>query len=91
MAGLMSSRRGREWLLLWPARGAVGFRGQRKCPRPKVMIVVVDGGVVVMRAADCVIKDPDRDIDPHVQEAHTRGNQATSGPGETRLARRGPG
>jgi len=59
------------WLLLWPALWALWIAGAGR-PRPKVLIVFVLG-VVVMRAAGCVINDfADRDIDPHVRRTRDR-------------------
>jgi 4-hydroxybenzoate polyprenyltransferase len=59
------------WLLLWPALWAMWIAGAGQ-PRPKVLIVFV-AGVVVMRAAGCVINDfADRDIDPYVRRTRDR-------------------
>ena len=59
------------WLLLWPAPGHSGVAGEG-APNQKVLIVFVLG-VVVMRAAGCVINDfADRDIDPHVRRTRDR-------------------
>src|SRR5258708_13558442 len=59
------------WLLLWPALWALWIAGSAR-PRPEVLLVFVLG-VVVMRAAGCVINDfLDRDIDPHVQRTRDR-------------------
>src|SRR5579862_1015445 len=59
------------WLLLWPALWALWVAGAGK-PNPRVLIVFVLG-VVVMRAAGCVINDfADRDIDPHVRRTRDR-------------------
>jgi len=59
------------WLLLWPALWALWIAGAGR-PRPQVLLVFVLG-VVVMRAAGCVINDfLDRDIDPHVQRTRDR-------------------
>jgi 4-hydroxybenzoate polyprenyltransferase len=59
------------WLLLWPALWALWVAGAGR-PEPKVLIVFVLG-VVVMRAAGCVINDfADRDIDPHVRRTRDR-------------------
>ncbi|HYL03237.1 MAG TPA: 4-hydroxybenzoate octaprenyltransferase [Steroidobacteraceae bacterium] len=59
------------WLLLWPALWALWIAGAGQ-PRPKVLIVFV-AGVVVMRAAGCVINDfADRDIDPYVRRTRDR-------------------
>src|SRR5205823_11765884 len=59
------------WLLLWPALWALWIAGSGR-PRPQVLGVFVLG-VVVMRAAGCVINDfLDRDIDPHVQRTRDR-------------------
>src|SRR5256886_17057594 len=55
------------WLLLWPALWALWIAGSGR-PRPQVLLVFVLG-VVVMRAAGCVINDfLDRDIDPRWEE-----------------------
>jgi 4-hydroxybenzoate polyprenyltransferase len=59
------------WLLLWPALWALWIAGQGT-PNQKILIVFVLG-VVVMRAAGCVINDfADRDIDPHVRRTRDR-------------------
>src|SRR6202050_5794859 len=59
------------WLLLWPALWALWLAGAGR-PRPRVRIVFVLG-VVVMRAAGCVINDfADRDIDPHIRRTRDR-------------------
>jgi 4-hydroxybenzoate polyprenyltransferase len=59
------------WLLLWPALWALWIAGEGQ-PHPKVLIVFVLG-VIVMRAAGCVINDfADRDIDPHVRRTRDR-------------------
>ena len=59
------------WLLLWPALWALWISGNGQ-PRPRILIVFVLG-VVVMRAAGCVINDfADRDIDPHVRRTRDR-------------------
>jgi 4-hydroxybenzoate polyprenyltransferase len=59
------------WLLLWPALWALWIAGDGT-PDQKVLIVFVLG-VVVMRAAGCVINDfADRDIDPHVRRTRDR-------------------
>jgi 4-hydroxybenzoate polyprenyltransferase len=59
------------WLLLWPALWALWVAGEG-APHQKVLIVFVLG-VVVMRAAGCVINDfADRDIDPHVRRTRDR-------------------
>src|SRR5512136_2219798 len=59
------------WLLLWPPLWALWIAGAGR-PKPKVLIVFVLG-VVVMRAAGCVINDfADRDIDPHVRRTRDR-------------------
>lgn len=58
-------------LLLWPALWALWIAGQGK-PRPVVLAVIVLG-VVLMRAAGCVINDyADRDFDPHVERTRSR-------------------
>jgi 4-hydroxybenzoate polyprenyltransferase len=59
------------WLLLWPALWALWIAGEGQ-PNQKVLIVFVLG-VVVMRAAGCIINDfADRDIDPHVRRTRDR-------------------
>src|SRR5262245_64527862 len=59
------------WLLLWPALLALWVAGAGR-PEPQVLIVFVVG-VMVMRAAGCVINDfADRDIDPHVRRTRDR-------------------
>ena len=58
-------------LLLWPALWALWIAGQGR-PKPLVLAVIV-AGVVVMRAAGCVINDyADRDFDPHVARTRLR-------------------
>ncbi|MFM8331456.1 MAG: 4-hydroxybenzoate octaprenyltransferase [Candidatus Methylumidiphilus sp.] len=58
-------------LLLWPALWALWIAGQG---RPNVLVLtVIVAGVVVMRAAGCVINDyADRDFDPHVERTKLR-------------------
>jgi 4-hydroxybenzoate polyprenyltransferase len=59
------------WLLLWPALWALWIAGAGR-PTPRVLIIFVLG-VVVMRAAGCVINDfIDRDIDPRVRRTRDR-------------------
>jgi 4-hydroxybenzoate polyprenyltransferase len=59
------------WLLLWPALWALWIAGDGH-PNPRVLIVFVLG-VIVMRAAGCVINDfADRDIDPYVRRTRDR-------------------
>lgn len=59
------------WLLLWPALWALWVAGAGR-PHQKVLIVFALG-VIVMRAAGCVINDfADRDIDPHVKRTRER-------------------
>jgi 4-hydroxybenzoate polyprenyltransferase len=59
------------WLLLWPALWALWVAGAGR-PNPRVLVIFVLG-VVVMRAAGCVINDfADRDIDPHVRRTRDR-------------------
>jgi len=59
------------WLLLWPALWALWIAGRGR-PNPQVLIIFVLG-VVVMRAAGCVINDfADRNIDPHVRRTRDR-------------------
>lgn len=59
------------WLLLWPALWALWVAGAGR-PDQKVLIVFALG-VVVMRAAGCVINDfADRNVDPHVKRTRDR-------------------
>ncbi|MGB6487694.1 MAG: 4-hydroxybenzoate octaprenyltransferase [Steroidobacteraceae bacterium] len=59
------------WLLLWPTLWALWVAGGGR-PHQKVLIVFALG-VVLMRAAGCVINDfADRDIDPHVKRTRER-------------------
>lgn len=59
------------FLLLWPALWALWIAGQGR-PDPLVAFVIVSG-VVLMRAAGCVINDyADRDFDPHVERTRQR-------------------
>ncbi|MBW4052798.1 MAG: 4-hydroxybenzoate octaprenyltransferase [Proteobacteria bacterium] len=59
------------WLLLWPALWALWIAGTGR-PDQKVLIVFALG-VVVMRAAGCIINDfADRDIDCHVKRTRER-------------------
>ncbi|HEX8755674.1 MAG TPA: 4-hydroxybenzoate octaprenyltransferase [Steroidobacteraceae bacterium] len=59
------------WLLLWPALWALWVAGAGR-PDQKVLIVFALG-VVVMRAAGCVINDfADRNVDPHVKRTRER-------------------
>jgi len=59
------------WLLLWPALWALWVAGGGR-PEQKVLIVFALG-VVVMRAAGCIINDfADRNIDSHVKRTRER-------------------
>jgi 4-hydroxybenzoate polyprenyltransferase len=59
------------WLLLWPTLWALWIAGRAR-PDPTVLIVFVLG-VIVMRAAGCIINDfADRNIDPHVKRTRDR-------------------
>ncbi|MGH8170279.1 MAG: 4-hydroxybenzoate octaprenyltransferase [Steroidobacteraceae bacterium] len=59
------------WLLLWPALWALWVSGTGR-PQQKVLIVFVLG-VVVMRAAGCIVNDfADRDIDSYVKRTRER-------------------
>ncbi len=59
------------WLLLWPVLWALWIAGNGR-PAQKVLAVFV-AGVLVMRAAGCVINDlADRNIDPHVKRTRER-------------------
>lgn len=59
------------FLLLWPALWALWIAGEG---RPDLLVtIVIVLGVVLMRAAGCVINDyADREIDPHVQRTQLR-------------------
>ncbi len=59
------------WLLLWPVLWALWVAGAGRPPERVLIIFVL--GVVVMRAAGCVINDfADRDIDPQVKRTRDR-------------------
>ncbi|MFO1419119.1 MAG: 4-hydroxybenzoate octaprenyltransferase [Methylotetracoccus sp.] len=59
------------FLLLWPALWALWVAGEGS-PKPGVVAIIVLG-VVLMRAAGCVINDyADRDFDPHVERTRLR-------------------
>jgi 4-hydroxybenzoate polyprenyltransferase len=59
------------WLLLWPVLWALWIASNGR-PDQKILIIFVIG-VVVMRAAGCIINDfADRDIDPHVKRTRER-------------------
>jgi 4-hydroxybenzoate polyprenyltransferase len=59
------------YILLWPALWALWVAGDGK-PEPLVLLVFCLG-VVLMRAAGCVINDyADRDFDPHVERTKQR-------------------
>ena len=59
------------WLLLWPVLWALWIAGAGRPPARVLIIFVL--GVVVMRAAGCVINDfADRDIDPQVKRTRDR-------------------
>ncbi|MCH9698495.1 MAG: 4-hydroxybenzoate octaprenyltransferase [Gammaproteobacteria bacterium] len=59
------------FLLLWPALWALWVAGEGA---PDILVtVVIVSGVVLMRAAGCVINDyADREIDPHVERTRFR-------------------
>jgi len=59
------------FLLLWPALWALWIAGSG---RPGLLVTaVIVTGVVIMRAAGCVINDyADRDFDPHVERTRLR-------------------
>lgn len=64
------------WLLLWPALWGLWVAAQGR-PQPGIFVVMMLG-VMVMRAAGCVINDyADRDLDPRV--ARTRDRPLASG------------
>lgn len=59
------------WLLLWPTLWAVYIAGEGRPPLG--IIVIFTLGVVLMRAAGCVINDlADRDFDGHVSRTKAR-------------------
>lgn len=59
------------WLLLWPTAWALLVAGNGRPSLKNTLIFLT--GVVLMRAAGCVINDyADRDIDPHVARTKTR-------------------
>lgn len=59
------------FILLWPALWALWVAGQGK--PDKFVLFVICAGVVLMRAAGCVINDyADRDFDPHVERTKQR-------------------
>jgi 4-hydroxybenzoate polyprenyltransferase len=58
-------------LLLWPALWALWIAG-RGHPQPRI-VIAIGVGVILMRAAGCVINDyADREIDPHVSRTRRR-------------------
>ena len=60
-----------NFLLLWPTLWALWIAGQGR-PEPLVLVVFVLG-VLVMRAAGCVINDfADRNLDGHVERTQAR-------------------
>jgi len=64
------------WLLLWPTLWALWLAGNGTPDQGLFVIFVL--GVVVMRAAGCVLNDyADREIDPYVER--TRGRPIASG------------
>jgi 4-hydroxybenzoate polyprenyltransferase len=59
------------WLLLWPVLWALWIASNGE-PEQKILIIFVIG-VVVMRAAGCIINDfADKDIDPQVKRTRER-------------------
>ncbi len=59
------------WLLLWPVLWALWLAGDGR-PSQRLLVIFV-AGVVVMRAAGCVINDlADRNIDPYVKRTRER-------------------
>jgi len=59
------------WLLLWPTLWALWLAGEGRPDQGLFVVFVV--GVVVMRAAGCVLNDyADRKIDPYVERTRTR-------------------
>ena len=64
-------------LLLWPTLWAVWIAGQGR-PAPWIVAVFVSG-VVVMRAAGCIVNDYlDRDLDRHVTRTQNRVHDVSS-------------
>ncbi len=58
-------------ILLWPALWALWVAGEGKPDLPVLTVICL--GVVLMRAAGCVINDyADRDFDPHVERTKQR-------------------
>ena len=58
-------------ILLWPALWALWLASDGK--PDMLVLLVITLGVIVMRAAGCVINDyADRDFDPHVERTKTR-------------------
>lgn len=59
------------WLMLWPILWALWIAGEGHPPVNTVLIFIF--GVIIMRAAGCVINDIwDRDIDKYVPRTHMR-------------------
>ncbi len=59
------------WLLLWPTLWALWLAGDGRPDQGLFVVFVL--GVVVMRAAGCVLNDfADRKIDPYVERTRTR-------------------
>ncbi len=59
------------WLLLWPTLWALWLAGEGRPDQGLFVVFVL--GVVVMRAAGCVLNDfADRKIDPYVERTRTR-------------------
>ncbi len=59
------------WLLLWPTLWALWLAGDGRPDQGLFVVFVI--GVVVMRAAGCVLNDfADRKIDPYVERTRTR-------------------
>ncbi|KAA3625191.1 MAG: 4-hydroxybenzoate octaprenyltransferase [Proteobacteria bacterium] len=60
------------WLLLmWPTLWALWIAGGGR-PEPRIVVIFV-AGVIVMRAAGCIVNDyADRDFDPHVERTRDR-------------------
>lgn len=60
------------WLLLmWPTLWALWIAGAGR-PDPYLVVIFI-AGVIVMRAAGCIVNDyADRDLDPHVERTRDR-------------------
>ena len=80
-------------LLLWPTLWAVWIAGEGK-PQPGIVVIFILG-VIIMRAAGCVINDYlDRDFDPQVAQKGAKKGPRTAKNNRRRYPgrrKRGPG